>query len=74
MYRKLPITPIIPVKTKFMIPSDPIILLSFVNTRLRDEYSDLDDLCASLGIDRNELEAKLNEVGFQYDSTTRQFR
>lgn len=57
-----------------MIPSDPIILLSFVNTRLRDEYSDLDDLCASLGIDRNELEAKLNEVGFQYDSTTRQFR
>ena len=32
-----------------MIPEDPVILLSFVNTKLRDEYPNLDELCASLG-------------------------
>ena len=30
-----------------MIPEDPVILLSFVNTKLRDEYPSLDELCAS---------------------------
>ena len=34
-----------------MIPTDPAILLSFVNTRLRDEFSSLAELCAALDAD-----------------------
>ena len=34
-----------------MLPKDPVILLSFVNTKLRDEYESLDELCAALDAD-----------------------
>ena len=57
-----------------MIPQDPVILLSFVNTRLRDEYPSLDELCASLGDSRTELEDKLAAIGYTYDAGHNQFR
>ena len=38
-----------------MLPQDPMILLSYVNTKLRDEYASLDELCAALDADREEL-------------------
>ena len=57
-----------------MIPSDPIMLLSFVNMKLRDEFADLDDLCKSLDIDREALEEKLSASGFHYVAATNQFR
>lgn len=57
-----------------LIPSDPIILLSFINTRLRDQYSSLDDLCDDLDIDRNEIEDKLRLAGFEYNPDQNQFR
>ena len=45
------------------LPTDPFILLSYVNTKLRDEYSSLDKMCDDLDIDRTELERKLGEAG-----------
>lgn len=57
-----------------LIPSDPIILLSFINTRLRDQYSSLDELCDDLDIDRNEIEDKLRLAGFEYNPDQNQFR
>lgn len=57
-----------------MIPSDPYILLSFVNMKLRDEFPSLDELCASLDIDRQVLSAKLEAVGFTYDPGANRFR
>ena len=57
-----------------MIPEDPVIPLSFVNTKLRDEYPSLDELCASLGEDRAELENKLAAIGYTYDPQQNQFR
>lgn len=57
-----------------MIPQDPVILLSFVNTRLRDEYPSLDELCASLGANRAELEDELAAIGYTYDAGHNQFR
>jgi len=33
-----------------LLPKDPYILLSFLNARLRDQYADLEDLCASLAV------------------------
>lgn len=55
-------------------PKDPMILLSWTNMKLRDFYSDLDDLCQSLDIDRNELETLLETAGFTYDRQQNRFR
>lgn len=57
-----------------MLPQDPFMLLSVVNTKLRDEYSSLDELCSSLGIDRSDLESKLHDAGFDYMPEINQFR
>lgn len=57
-----------------MLPQDPIMLLSVINTKLRDEYPDMDELCASLDIHRKQLEKKLEDAGFKYDKTINQFR
>ena len=54
-------------------PKDPIILLSWTNMKLRDFYSDLDDLCQSLDIDRNELETLLETAGYTYDRQQNRF-
>ena len=51
-----------------------MILLSVVNTYLRDRYSNLDALCEDCGEERSALEQKLNSVGFFYDESTNQFR
>ncbi len=57
-----------------MLPKDPMILLSWVNTRLRDEYASLDALCEDQDADRTELERKLEAVGFVYDPAQNRFR
>lgn len=56
------------------LPSDPIILMSVVNTKLRDQYPSLDELCSSLGIDRDELCHRLADAGFEYIHSLNQFR
>ena len=56
-----------------MLPQDPIILLSYVNTKLRDEYSSLDELCAALDADKEELVRKLETVGYTYDEDKNRF-
>lgn len=48
-------------------------LLSFVNMKLRDEYSSLDELCASLGIERQSLTDKLAAAGFEYSPENNKF-
>ena len=57
-----------------MLPKDPMVLLSYINTRLRDESSTLDALCEDLDISREELEEKLQAVGFAYDERQNRFR
>ena len=56
-----------------MIPNDPMILLSFINTKLRDEYKSLDLLCDDLQIDRTELESKLSSVDYTYNPGLNRF-
>lgn len=56
------------------LPKNPIMLMSFINTKLRDEYSSLEELCKSLGIDKEELIEKLEKVGFKYKPEINQFR
>ncbi len=56
-----------------MLPQDPIILLSYVNTKLRDAYSSLDALCEYENVDRTALVEKLAAVNYAYDAKTNQF-
>ncbi len=56
------------------LPEDPAILLSYINTQLRDNYPDIDELCASFGISREELEKKLSVIGYAYDVNQNRFR
>ena len=57
-----------------MLPQDPYILLSYVNTKLRDEYSGLDALCDGLDEDKAELVRKLSGTGYAYDPDANQFK
>lgn len=56
-----------------MIPSDPVMLLSFLNLKLRDQYSGLDALCEDLDISRSELEEKLATIDYHYNSEQNKF-
>ncbi len=59
-----------------MIPKDPVMLLSFINTQLRDNYNDLDDLAEGLELDSNGLEDlihKLEGIGYSYDKKNNNF-
>ena len=55
------------------LPQDPYILLSFINMKLRDDYSTLDELCDDLDINRDELEKKLAAAGFEYLPESKRF-
>ena len=49
------------------LPQDPIILLSYINTQLRDHYATLAEFCAAMGTDQTELEKKLRADDYEYD-------
>ena len=61
-------------ETPMHLPKDPVMLLSMVNMKLRDQYASLDELCIDLEEDKEELCAKLSSAGFSYDEKTNQFR
>ena len=44
------------------IPKDPVMLLSYVNTQLRDNYSSLDEFCAAQGVSAEKLTADLDSI------------
>ena len=56
-----------------MIPSDPVMLLSFLNLKLRDYYKDLDVLCDDLDVSGQEIVEKLNAIDYHYDPEKNQF-
>ena len=60
-------------KGQNMIPNEPVMLLSFVNMKLRDFYGDLKILCGELSINQKELEEKLAGIDYHYDKEQNQF-
>ncbi|WP_328740276.1 DUF4250 domain-containing protein [Gemmiger gallinarum] len=56
-----------------MLPQDPIILLSYVNTKLRDRDHSLENFCSTEDVDQAELCSRLAKVGYTYDSNRAQF-
>ena len=55
------------------LPNDPIMLMSYLNTQLRDNYPSLEELCKSMCLDEAEVRAKLETVGFVYQPERNQF-
>ncbi len=55
------------------IPSDPVILLSYLNTQLRDFYPSLEELCSTLGLDQKDIEQKLHEIDYDYNIEQNKF-
>ena len=55
------------------IPNDPVMLLSFINLKLRDNYSNLDLLCEDLNVNREEIVNKLKSIDYEYDKERNQF-
>ena len=55
------------------LPKDPVMLLSFINMKLRDEYPSLGELAASLVEDENQIKQKLESVGYFYNEETNRF-
>lgn len=55
------------------MPTDPFMLMSFLNMKLRDEYASLDELCSSLGIDKDETLQAMAAAGFEYSSENNKF-
>lgn len=55
------------------LPNDPMLLLSVVNTKLRDVYTSLDDLCEDYNIEKDTLIDRLGTIDYEYDSQSNQF-
>ena len=55
------------------MPKDPVMLLSYVNTQLRDFYPHLREFCIDKNVDQTELEKKLSGIDYVYDEGRNQF-
>ena len=55
------------------LPKDSMMLLSFVNTKLRDFYENLDKLCEDYGVEKAEIICKLAEIGYEYSEELKKF-
>ncbi len=56
------------------IPNDPMILLSWLNTQLRDTGDSLAEFCKSNALDAEAIAEKLAAVGFRYDPAQNRFK
>ena len=55
------------------LPKDPVILLSFTNTQLRDNFSDLSEFCKAFMVNEDEIRNKLSSINYEYDNNKNQF-
>ncbi|MBQ5917247.1 MAG: DUF4250 domain-containing protein [Lachnospiraceae bacterium] len=55
------------------VPKDPMMLLSFLNMKLRDFYSSLDDLCTDMNLDKDSITSSLKSIDYEYDKDLNKF-
>ncbi|MCQ2974333.1 MAG: DUF4250 domain-containing protein [Bacteroidales bacterium] len=55
------------------LPQDTFMLMSFINTKLRDEYSSLEQFCEEYNISQDEIIQKLSAGGFEYSKENKKF-
>ena len=56
-----------------MLPQDPVMLLSFINLKLRDYYGSLEQLCDDLDVNEHEIRDKLASIDYHYNEERNQF-
>lgn len=55
------------------LPKDPVMLLSLINTKLRDFNSSLDDFCKENDLNEDEINKKLEMIDYHYDEFKNKF-
>ena len=55
------------------LPKDPMMLYSVVNTKLRDYYGSLEEMCDDMNLSEKELEQTLAAAGFEYNRELNKF-
>lgn len=55
------------------IPKDPVMLVSFLNLKLRDQYASFDALCEDLALNKEEVENILDTIDYHYKPESNQF-
>ena len=60
--------------TMYTLPKDPVMLLSFVNMKLRDEFSSLDELAAACSTTAQEIKDALGKINYEYNEGQNQFK
>ena len=55
------------------LPEDPMMLFSFINMKLRDNYSSLDELCDDMHLQKEMLVQKLKSAGFEFSQENNKF-
>lgn len=55
------------------IPNDPMMLLSYINTKLRDDYSSLQLLCDDLELNVEDITSKLSSIDYSYNQELNRF-
>ena len=55
------------------LPKDPVMLLSFVNTQLRDKFAELESLCDYYEIEVGQLKETLATIDYEYDKKLNRF-
>lgn len=56
------------------LPKDPVMLLSVVNTQLRDQFSSLEELASAYSVEASAIEQRIAAIDYHYDQKTNQFR
>lgn len=55
------------------LPNNPFVLLSYINTKLRDNYASLDDLIDDLDLNKDEIINALKSINYEYDESLNKF-
>jgi len=61
------------IRLKIMLPQDPMMLLSVVNTKLRDFYPSLQALCEDLDVEEQEIIDQLGSINYVYNAELNRF-
>lgn len=55
------------------LPKEPVMLLSYINTQLRDFYPSLEEFCAAADVSLEEITEILGRISYTYNRDRNQF-
>ena len=72
------VRPSAPPKTKriqkiMQLPEDDFIALSYLNTKLRDEYRSLEEFCLENDVCMRDICLRMADIGYEYDGDKNTF-